>query len=71
MGTGTSALWVEAVGVGLVHLEVMASVAPNSNPATDGDAAGLFTVVHGRRARGSGQKLKHKRLRLGIRKRHL
>jgi len=45
----------EAVGLGLVQSgEGMASGAPNSNPSTDGrdggDAAGLFTEVHGRRA---------------------
>ena len=37
VGKGTRALWGEAVGLGLVHLaEVMASMAPNSNPVTDG-----------------------------------
>lgn len=73
-GTGTCVLWEDAVGLGLVHLEVMASVPPHSNPVTDGrgsrDALRLFTVMCGRRARGCGQKLKHGRLRLDIRKKH-
>lgn len=73
-GIGTCVLWEDAVGLGLVHLEVMASVAPDSNPVTDGrgtgDATRLFTVMCGRRARGCGQKLKYERLRLDIRKKH-
>jgi len=45
----------EVAGLGLVQPEEgMASGAPNSNPSSDGrdggDAAGLFTEVHGRRA---------------------